>query len=58
MTVALSQTNLRGNKNKKLYGRAILIVSRIFPDNKVQLVEYKYVTSNSGKTYADFYLQI
>lgn len=35
MTIALSQTNLRGNKNKKLYGRAILILGKISQDNKV-----------------------
>ena len=35
MTIAFSQTNLRGNKNKKLYGRAILILGRVSLDNKV-----------------------
>jgi hypothetical protein len=58
MTIALSQTNLRGNKSKQLYGKAIIILGRLAADNKIELVEYKYVTSNSGKSYADFYMYV
>lgn len=33
-------------------------MGRMAADNKVELVEYKYVESNSGKSYSDFYLTV